>query len=80
MEQPIPRKQLTTYLPVDLKGWLEVRSVRNHRSMNSELIAILSAIRDDEANGSGFERLANPSGVPGAIELFSPEENDFARV
>jgi hypothetical protein len=52
-------------LPVDLKEWLESRSVRNFRSMNAELVAMLSAIREGEKTGSGFEKLANPSGIPG---------------
>lgn len=57
-------------LPADLKQWLETRSIRNFRSRNAELVAILSAIREGEARGSGFEKLANPSGVPGDTPLF----------
>lgn len=57
-------------LPEDLKQWTEARSIRNHRSMNKELVAILAAIRDGEANGDGFEKFANPSGVPGNTPLF----------
>jgi len=57
-------------LPADLKEWLESRSIRNFRSLNAELVAILSTIRNGEANGSGSEKLANPSGIPGDTPLF----------
>lgn len=57
-------------IPADLKEWLETRSIRNFRSMNAELVAILSAIREGEASGTGFEKLANPSGVSGDTALF----------
>lgn len=66
-------------LPEDLKQWAETRSIRNHRSMNSEINAILEAVRRGENHGSGMERFANPSGIPGDIELFSDEEDDYAR-
>lgn len=57
-------------LPKELKEWAENRSIRNHRSMNGEIVAILSAIRDGEKNGDGSEKLANPSGIPGIKPLF----------
>lgn len=57
-------------LPADLKDWLETRSIRNFRSMNAELVAMLSAIREGEKTGSGFEKLANPSGISGDTPLF----------
>ena len=57
-------------LPSDLKKWAEARSIRNARSLNAEITAILSAIRDGEENGDGFEKLANPSGIPGDTPLF----------
>jgi len=49
-------------LPADLKGWLEMRSIRNHRSMNKEFVAILAAVREGEetdAPGEGFRRFAS---------------------
>lgn len=52
-------------LSADLKKWLETRSIRNFRSMNAELVAMLSAIREGEKSGGGFENFANPSGVSG---------------
>jgi plasmid stability protein len=57
-------------IPSDLKEWLETRSIRNFRSMNAELVAILSAIREGEASGTGIEKFANPSGIPGDTPLF----------
>jgi len=57
-------------LPADLKDWLETRSIRNFRSMNAELVAMLTAIREGEKTGSGFEKFANPSGIPGDTRLF----------
>ncbi|MEC5293816.1 Arc domain-containing protein [Aurantimonas sp. C2-6-R+9] len=48
MDHVATRKQLSTYLPADLKGWLENRSTRHFRSMNAELVAILSAARQAE--------------------------------
>ncbi|MCJ2873931.1 Arc family DNA-binding protein [Agrobacterium sp. 33MFTa1.1] len=57
-------------LPADLKEWLETRSIRNHRSINKELVAVLSAVREGEKTGSGFEKLANPSGIPVDTPLF----------
>ena len=57
-------------LPPELKKWAETRSVRNHRSVNREIIAVLSAIRDGEKSGEGFEAIANPSGIPGDVPLF----------
>ncbi len=66
-----PTEQATSVrIPFDLKQWLEARSIRNHRSMSKELVAILSVIREGEANGDGFEKLANPSGIPGDTPLF----------
>lgn len=46
----------------DLKIWLEERSIRNFRSMNAELNAILAAIREGEITdtpGNGFHRFAS---------------------
>jgi len=63
-------KMMRIRLPEDLKGWMEARSIRNFRSQNAELVAILSAIREGEKTGSGFEKLANPSGIPGNTPLF----------
>ncbi|WLR96584.1 hypothetical protein [Shinella sumterensis] len=66
-----PTEQATSVrIPFDLKQWLEARSIRNHRSMSKELVAILSVIREGEANGGGLEKLANPSGIPGDAPLF----------
>jgi hypothetical protein len=63
-------ERMNIRLPVDLKEWIETRSIRNFRPMNGEIVAILSAIRDGEKTGDGFEHLANPSGVPGIEPLF----------
>ncbi|WP_119257085.1 Arc family DNA-binding protein [Shinella zoogloeoides] len=63
-------KEFKIRLPEDLKAWLENRSIRNFRSMNKELVALLSAIRDGEENGANFEKLANPSGISGDTPLF----------
>lgn len=57
-------------LPADLKEWAETRSIRNHRSLNREIIAILSAIREGEKSGAGFDVFANPSGIAGDVPLF----------
>lgn len=49
-------------IPADLKDWLEDRSIRHFRSMNAELIAILTALREGEetdAEGQGFRRFAS---------------------
>lgn len=64
------KSPLLVRMPKDLKTWLETRSIRNFRSQNSELVAILTALREGEESGSGFERFANPSGIPGTVELF----------
>jgi plasmid stability protein len=51
----------TLRLPRDLKDWVEDRSIRHHRSMNKELVAILAAIRAGEETdvpGEGFHRFA----------------------
>jgi len=56
-------KMMRIRLPEDLKEWMETRSIRNFRSQNAELVAILSALRDGEERGQGFERFANPSGI-----------------
>ena len=64
-------------LPADLKEWVETRSIRNHRSISSEIVAILSAIREGEANGDGFQNLANPSGISGITPL-SPAKGEVA--
>ncbi len=66
-------------LPRELKQWAETRSIRNSRSLNAEINAILAAVRLGEEHGSGMENFANPSGIPGTVELFPPEENDFRR-
>lgn len=67
-----PTEQATSVrIPFDLKQWLEARSIRNHRSMSKELVAILSVIREGEANGDGLEKLANPSGIPGDTPFVS---------
>lgn len=63
-------KMMRIRLPEDLKEWMEARSIRNYRSMNKELVAMLSAIREAEKTGSGFEKFANPSGIPGDTPLF----------
>lgn len=48
-------------LPDDLKQWLEERSARHFRSQNSELIAILDAIRNGEASDpNSFREHPNP--------------------
>lgn len=57
-------------LPLELKEWIENRSIRNYRSMNGEIVAILSAIRDDENKGGDLVTIANPSGVAGDKPLF----------
>ena len=62
-------KMMRIRLPEDLKGWMEARSIRNFRSQNAELVAILSTIRDGEKNSNGFEKLANPSGISGDAPL-----------
>lgn len=62
-------KMMRIRLPEDLKEWMEARSIRNFRSQNAELVAMLSAIREGEKTGSGFENLANPSGIPGDTSL-----------
>lgn len=47
-------------LPADVKAWLESRSIRNFRSMNKELVAILTALRAGEENDpEGFKRFAS---------------------
>lgn len=43
-------------LPEDLREWIEDRSNRNFRSMNKEIVAILSALRrgeEDDPEGFG---------------------------
>jgi hypothetical protein len=35
-------QKLLVRLPEDLKSWIETRSIRNFRAMNSEVVAILS--------------------------------------
>lgn len=54
-------KMMRIRVPEDLKEWLEGRSIRNFRSMNKELVAILASIREGEENDpEGFRRLARP--------------------
>lgn len=53
MPETVSRKQFSTYLPPDLKAWLEARGHRNFRSMNAELIAILSAAKQADAGKGG---------------------------
>lgn len=69
-------KMMRIRLPEDLKGWMETRSIRNFRSQNAELVAILSAIREGENTGRGFENFANPSGIPGDSPLFEDASHD----
>jgi hypothetical protein len=64
------RHSTSIRLPIEIKEWAENRSIRNHRSMSAEIVAILSAIRDGEKAGSGFEKFANPSGISGDTPLF----------
>ncbi|EKF17161.1 Arc family DNA-binding protein [Nitratireductor pacificus] len=64
------RHSTSIRLPIEIKEWAESRSIRNHRSMSAEIVAILSAIRDGEKTGTGFEGFANPSGIPGDVPLF----------
>lgn len=40
--------QTNVRLPIDLKGWLLARAKVNHRSMTSELVAILSQAKERE--------------------------------
>lgn len=63
------RHSTSIRLPMEIKEWAENRSIRNHRSMSAEIVAILSVIREGEKTGSGFEKLANPSGVSGNTPL-----------
>lgn len=49
-------------MPGDLKAWLETRSIRNFRSLNAELIAILTALRageESDPESEGFHRFAS---------------------
>lgn len=49
-------------VPANLKEWLEDRTILNFRSMNAELVAILTAVREGEetdAPGEGFRRFAS---------------------
>lgn len=70
---------MRTRLPPDLKKWLETRSIRNFRSMNAEIVAILFELRCHEQQGTGLEYFANPSGIPGTIELGSKEEDEYRK-
>lgn len=36
---------ISVRIPADLKQWLEERSIRNHRSMNAELVHMLSSLK-----------------------------------
>lgn len=51
-------------VPLELKTWIENRSIRNHRKMNGEIVAVLSAIREAENTGDGFASFAKPSVIP----------------
>lgn len=56
---PSTFKPTSVRLPADLKEWLEERSIRHFRSQNSELVAILDALRKGEENDpEGFRRFA----------------------
>lgn len=79
MRQTLPGQPTSVRIPSELKQWLEARSIRNHRSMSRELIAIMSAIRDGEKTGNGFEKLANPSGIPGDEPLFGEAVHAYPR-
>lgn len=69
-----PQKPFGLRMPADVKTWLETRSIRNFRSMNAEIVAILAAVRAGEDGGGGFEKFANPSGVSGSKSLFPNEK------
>lgn len=59
---PSTFKTTSVRMPSDLKAWLEDRSIKNFRSMNAELVAILTALREGEeadAPGEGFRRFAS---------------------
>ncbi|WP_313193706.1 Arc family DNA-binding protein [Shinella zoogloeoides] len=52
-----PSAPTSVRIPADLKGWLEDRSIKNFRSMNAELVAILSALRKgEEDDPEGFAK------------------------
>lgn len=54
-------KEFKIRLPEDLKEWVETRSIRNFRSMNKELVAILTALRaGEEDDPEGCHRFARP--------------------
>lgn len=53
--------KLMIRLPQELKQWIEDRSIRNFRSMNAEVLAILDAVRTGEDDDpAGFRRFARP--------------------
>jgi len=52
-------KPTSIRLPAELKEWLEQRSIRHFRSQNSELVAILEALRMGEQDDEGFCRFAS---------------------
>lgn len=64
------RHSTSIRLPNELRAWAETRSIRNYRSLSAEIVAILTAVRCGEIEMNGFERLANPSHIPGSLELF----------
>lgn len=49
--------------PKEIRDWLETRSIRNFRSVGAEVVAILTAVREGEKTGLGFEKFANPSSI-----------------
>lgn len=52
MKQILDLKELKVRLPEDLKAWVERRSARNFRSMNGEIIAILTEVHKGEEKGT----------------------------
>ena len=51
--------KMSIRFPAQLREWIEDRSIRNHRSMNNEIVAILSAIRESEEIEPNFKHFGN---------------------
>lgn len=66
--------KFTLRIPAELKEWIKTRSIRNVRSTNTEIQAILAAVKQGEEAGTGFERFANSSGILATVKLFEGED------
>lgn len=50
-------------IPNELKHWAENRSIRNYRSLSSEVIAILASARNDELQIKSMGKQSGPSSI-----------------